>query len=65
MIFIMSKLFFLGTFLGKCHDFLKEPVQWCRKGMDQELKVLHKNPETSYDEEGFSDIYNAAMVLTS
>ena len=33
--------------------------------MDQELKVLYKNPETSYDEEGFSDIYNAAMVLTS
>ena len=33
--------------------------------MDQELKVLHKNPETSYVEEGFSGIFNAAMVLTS
>ena len=40
-------------------------IQWCRKGMDQELKVLHRNPETSYVEEGFSGILNVAMVLTS
>ena len=33
--------------------------------MDHELKVLHKNPVTSYVEEEFSDIQNPAMVLTS
>ena len=33
--------------------------------MDQGLKVLNRNPETSYVEEGFSGIKNAAMVLTS
>ena len=31
-------------------------VQWRRKGMVRESKVLHKNPETSYVEEGFSGI---------
>ena len=31
-------------------------VQWRRKGMVRESKVLHKNPETSYVEEGFSVI---------
>ena len=35
------------------------------KAYDRELKVLHKNPETSYVEEGFSGISNAAMVFTS
>ena len=40
-------------------------IEWCRKGMDQELIVLHKNPETSYVKEEFSGIQNAAMALTS
>ena len=31
-------------------------LQWRRKGMVRESKVLHKNPETSYVEEGFSGI---------
>ena len=35
------------------------------KAQDQELKVLHKNHETSYVEEQCSGILNAAMVLTS
>ena len=30
-----------------------------------EAKSYHKNPETSYLEEGFSGIQNAAMVLIS
>ena len=37
-------------------SYIEIYIQWCRKGMDQELKVLHKNPETSYVDEGFSGI---------
>ena len=36
-----------------------------RKAMVGEAKSYHKNPETSYLEEGFSGIQNAAMVLIS
>ena len=36
--------------------FFIQNVQWRRKGMVRESKVLHKNPETSYVEEGFSVI---------
>jgi len=31
---------------------LNNCVQWCRRGMDQELKALYQKPETSYVEEG-------------
>ena len=40
--------------IASAHE--EQHIQWCRKGMVRELKVLHKNPETSYVEEGFSGI---------
>ena len=40
-------------------------VQSERKAMVGEAKSYHKNPKTSYLEEGFSGIQNAAMVLIS
>ena len=40
-------------------------IQSERKAMVGEPKSYHKNPKTSYLEEGFSGIQNAAMVLIS
>ena len=47
---------FPPKFIHKLTDFRRIDIQWRRKGMVRESKVLHKNPETSYVEEGFSVI---------
>ena len=49
-------VFTLLCSLELCFRTSSTEIQWCRKGMVRELKVLHKNPETSYVEEGFSGI---------
>ena len=49
----ISKEFFFFSIKPKMNIM---QLQWRRKGMVRESKVLHKNPETSYVEEGFSGI---------